>query len=522
MKNDIMLLDCTLRDGGYVNDWMWGKSAIRAILKLLVKAKVDVVEVGFLRNIKNHTWDSSISKHIEDLNKYLPTNRGNTMFAAMAMQSNYCVDDLSEYTGEGIELIRVTAHNYDIDDGLAFAKKVKEKGYKVAINPINIMGYTDMEILNIINKVNAIMPYQFSIVDTFGSMKRRDLDRIVSLIDNNLDKSIRLGLHLHENMALSSCLMQNFIDKNLHRPISIDGSLMGMGRNPGNLPIEIAADYLNDYCDCNYNLNYLTDAINDFIAPIKGESFWGYSPAYFLSACYNLHRNYSEYLLKRGDLSTSDINKILSRIPTNKKTCYDEKYIEKLYNEYKNNCIDDTQTMRELKRLFKNKDVLLIAPGKSIVDERDSVIAMSRNNNMVSIAVNFIPNEIDIDYVFFSNSKRYVYEENRPYKLIVTSNIKDEYSDFYVDYNKLTLIYKKTCNSLINVLQLLNNLGLKKVFIAGADGYSEDLKNNYCDPAMKSILHRDLSYNMEVADTLRKLDISLEFITKSKYNEYLK
>jgi 4-hydroxy 2-oxovalerate aldolase len=103
---------------------------------------------------------------------------------------------------------------------MGFAQTVKDKGYKLSINPINIMGYTDEKILWIIEQVNKIQPYQFSIVDTFGSMKRRDLDRIVSLVDNNLNKNIRVALHLHENMALSCSLAQKFVDKHLARPVA--------------------------------------------------------------------------------------------------------------------------------------------------------------------------------------------------------------------------------------------------------------------------------------------------------------
>ena len=222
------------------------------------------------------------------------------MYSAMAMRSNYDISKLSPYNGEGIEMIRITAHDYDIKEGMDFAREVKNKGYKLSINPINIMGYSDEQILWIINQVNEIKPYQFSIVDTFGSMKRRDLDRIVSLVDNNLDRSIRVALHLHENMSLSCCLAQNFIDKHLNRPIAIDGSLMGMGRIPGNLPIELIADYCNEYSDKAYDIDFLMDAIQEYIAPIKGQAEWGYTPAYFLSARFNLHRNYAEHFFGEG------------------------------------------------------------------------------------------------------------------------------------------------------------------------------------------------------------------------------
>ena len=66
-------------------------------------------------------------------------------------------------------------------------------------------------------------------------------------------------------MSLSCCLAQQFVDKHLNRPIAIDGSLLGMGRIPGNLPIELIADYLNDYTDSTYDIDYLMDAIQEYI-----------------------------------------------------------------------------------------------------------------------------------------------------------------------------------------------------------------------------------------------------------------
>ena len=216
---NVKLLDCTLRDGGYVNDWNWGFGAARDIIATLTRAGVDIVEVGFLRNIDAYTPDRPLARRIEDLDRLLPAANGRTMYAGMAMRSNYDITQLSPYSGEGIELIRITAHDYDIREGMDFAREVKARGYKLSINPINIMGYADKDILWILDQVNAIAPYQFSIVDTFGSMRRRDLERILSLVDHDLDPAIRVGLHLHENMALSFCLAQEFIDKHLRRNI---------------------------------------------------------------------------------------------------------------------------------------------------------------------------------------------------------------------------------------------------------------------------------------------------------------
>ena len=514
---DIKLLDCTLRDGGYINDWIFGFKSARQIIKNLVKAGVDVVEVGFLRNIDNYNPDVTVCNHIEELNKLLPVNKGNTMFSAMAMRSNYDIKKLSPYSGEGIEMIRITAHDYDIWEGMDFAKEVKERGYKLSINPINIMGYSDENILKILEKVNEIRPYQFSIVDTFGSMKRRDLDRIVSLVDNNLESDIRVALHLHENMAMSYALAQKYIDKHLLRPISIDGSLMGMGRIPGNLPIELIADYLNDYADKNYDISYILDAIQDYIAPIKGETQWGYLPAYFLSAKYNLHRNYSEHYLKKGDLTNRDICNILSKLDREKATKFDAEYADKLYSDYKNNLIDDSKDLAKLKEKLTGKNILILAPGESIRTEEIKVKNYITENNPVIISINFVPQNYKIDYAFYTNNKRYQQFDNENVTVIATSNLRDVKSDYCANYYNLASLNPQSYSGLIILLNLIEKLGIPNVSIAGADGYSTN-NTNYYDKNMYSYIERDNRYNEEMAKAIKSIQVNVNYITKSMYD----
>ena len=513
---DLKLLDCTLRDGGYVNDWVWGFQRAKEIIQLLVKAKADVVEVGFLRNVQDYNPDITVCNYIEELNQLLPENVGSTMFSAMAMRSNYDIQKLSPYSGTGIEMIRITAHDYDIAEGMDFAREVKAKGYKLSINPINIMGYSDEKILWILDQVNRIQPYQFSIVDTFGSMKRRDLDRIVSLVDNNLDKNIRVALHLHENISLSCCLAQNFIDKHLNRPVAVDASLMGMGRIPGNLPIELIADYLNDYTDKVYDIDFMMDAIQDYIAPLRGESEWGYTPAYFLSARYNLHRNYAEYYLKKGDLTNRDINHILARFDIEKKTVFDKQYADSLYEEYKNHRIDDSMDRSRLQKELQGKKILVMAPGFSIVEYEDRIKKFIETEQPILIGVNFIPELYQVDYAFFSNNKRFSKITTFLCKTIITSNLTEGQADYKMNYNSLSGAFKQGCNSLILLLKLLKQMNVEQIILVGADGYVENGKNYYSSNIRSYTSHGN-KFNLAVADAIRTLDISVHFLTPSAY-----
>ena len=513
----IQLLDCTLRDGGYINDWKWGNQEAKSIIALLVKAGIDVVEVGFLRNVEKYCPDITACSRIEELNDLLPEKCGNTIFSAMAMQSNYSIENLSTYSGQGIEMIRVTAHDYDIDSGLEFAAKVKEKGYKVSINPINIMGYTDNQLLHILDKVNEIQPYQFSVVDTFGSMKRRDLDRIISLADHNLSSNIRLALHLHENMSLSTSLAQSFIDKNLDRPIAIDGSLMGMGRTPGNLPIELIADYLNDYQHCAFDIDYLMDAIQDYIAPLKGAAEWGYNPAYFLAARFNLHRNYAEHFLAKGDLTTRDINHILSQFDDSKATVFDREYADKMYEEYEGNKVDDSKDREALRESLKNREILVLVPGRTLVTHRSAIDNYIRERQCLVFSINFYDEGFPNDYVFFGNSRRYCQAGDIGCKTIVTSNITGR-ADYCIDYNSVSGAFAQGCNTLFLALKLLQTLDVAHVALAGADGYVDN-RDNYYRHNMKGGRKGGMEFNREVKDALANLRMDIRFITPSKYNE---
>ena len=470
---DIKLLDCTLRDGGYVNDWKWGFGQARRIIQTLTRAGVDVVEVGFLRNVDGYDPDVTVCNTIEELNRLLPdeSQRGRTMYSGMAMRSNYDISKLSPYDGHGIEIIRITAHDYDIKDGMDFARRIKELGYKVSINPINIMGYSDKDLLWIFEQVNAIHPWQFSIVDTFGSMRRRDLERIVSMADHNLAPDIRLALHLHENMALSFCLAQEFLDKHLRRDLAVDGSLMGMGRIPGNLPIELIADYMNEYFGSHYNIDDLMDAIQDHIAPIKGECAWGYTPAYFLSAKFNLHRNYAEHYLGKGDLTNRDINHILADIAPDKKTVFDAAYA-------------------------------------------DAAVADAAAD--VTVSANFVPGFMRPDYAFFTNAKRFDEAAAYPCPLILTSNLRADKDAAVVNYDRLSATDAQGGNSVLMLLRLLRQCGAAGVLLAGADGYRTGTAA-YADAGLHTHTGRGAAYNAQMAGAIRATGLPVRFITPSEY-----
>lgn len=518
------LLDCTLRDGGYINNWNFGVHTIRDIIRELVNSQVDYVEVGFLRDCE-YDCNKTLFNNCAEIAPILPDKRGNTMFTAMALHNKYDISKLEPYDGKTIDAIRVTFHDYDIDEGLIFIQKAKEKGYKVFCNPINIMGYSDEMILKLLKKVNEIQPYAFSIVDTFGSMMKSDLQRIYSLVEHNLDETIIIGLHLHENLGLSYSLAQEFITmKSFERQSVIDASMLGMGRVPGNLCLELIMDYMNKGQGGTYDVNPVLDGIDDYIAQLKQIEPWGYNTAYALSAKYNLHRNYAEFLLGKGRLRAKQINQILASIEENKKTAYDEMYIESLYEGFQNHEVDDSELLCKLADKWKGKTVLILAPGASIADQKDVIEQFIEDKKPIIISANFIPELYRQDYVFCSNAMRYsAMEDNCELgKLLVTSNLTDVCgAKNILNYADLCLDDKGKCdNCVIMLMKLLYKVGMERIYVAGFDGY-QTRKCNYVDSYMENQYTEGQEENIRNAGYVSNIRKKMEvvFLTQSLYDK---
>lgn len=523
----IQTLDCTLRDGGYLNDWAFGHKMICQTVRQLIASNVDYVELGFLRN-EEYQPDRTVFGRVKDAYNILPEDCGNTKFTLMSLHNKYDIGQLEDYDGGPIKRIRVTFHDYDVEEGLQYCKKVMEKGYEVACNPINIMGYSDQELLEILRKVDEIHPTVFSIVDTFGSMKRNDLIRLYALCENNLSRDITIGLHLHENLSLSYSLAQEFLNiKSYSRNCVIDGSLLGMGRVPGNLCIELILDYLNNNYAKNYNIDPVLDAIDDYILPIKRREPWGYSTAYSLSAKYNLHRNYAEFLLNKGKLKAKDINHILASIEDAKKTAFDESYVENLYYQYQDCAVDDVLAREALLGEIQDRKLLILAPGGSLEREQQRIRAYIAAEHPVVIAANFKSELYQADYLFFSNIKRYEEYVSGPVRerVMVTSNIKERISaqDLVFNYHDLTYDENGVFdNCTVMLLRLLRQIGVKEVHLAGFDGYEERATDYVSSILDYQERHKGAADTNRLIRTLLepvKSQMRLQFLTPSKYEK---
>ncbi len=518
------ILDCTLRDGGYVNEFRFGKHVIHNIVEQLGAAGVDIIECGFLRSgIADE--DLSLFGKVSDIGKIIPEKRKDTMYVAMIQYGKISNEEIQPCDGQSIDGIRLTFHEYEIDGAFVLGKQLMDKGYKVFMQPVGTVAYTDTALLELIDRINELRPYAFYLVDTLGTMYQKDIRRFFYLIDHNLNEKIVLGFHSHNNLQQAFTNAQEFMQMNTPRNIIIDATVQGLGRGAGNLCTELILQYINENVGYTYDMVPIFQIIDEYIEPLHMKYTWGYSAAYYLAATKGCHPNYATYLMNTQTLKAADINCILESIAREKRHLYDEEYITQLYIDYKSHKVNDESALQILTDEISGQDVVIVAPGKNSALLEESQIRMLEKNSYV-IGINFQPTNIQCDRFFFSNKKRLelFVTEGRSGKLILSSNILQmgDDSSLIVNYSSyLTNEAVIADNAGLMCLNLLKKIKVKQVYLVGFDGFGENQIQNYVDDEFALNVDAERLQKMNEAtrdyiENLRKT-MRIDFLTESHY-----
>lgn len=540
MKN-VSILDCTLRDGGRIIDCAFPDQEIESMTSRLANAKIDIVEVGFLRDHREETYQGNTTffTDVDQIKPFLDKSISNVMYVAFIDYGMFDIDSLKPYDGTSIDGIRFgfTKKSYDADkDGiLHWIHEIKNKGYKLFVQGVNSLSYTDKELLDLVDMVNEVKPYSFGIVDTYGAMYMDDVDRLYGLIDHNMSPDICINFHSHNNYQLSFAFAQEVIrlSNNTGRKIIIDATLGGMGKVAGNLNTELIVDFLVRKLRYDYEIEDILDMLDDYIYKYSLNHKWGYSTAAMMAGIYKSHPNNIIYLTEKFRLDTKDIGKLLSMIDPATRQKYDYNNIERLYTEYIADKVDDYDVIKELKAMVENKEVMILVPGNSLNEYRDEIDAYIKQEKPMVISVNFVADEPEA-YAFFGNQKRYARlgEKRDGRKVIVSSNVKsDAQSDMIVNYHSLiNRGYTYFENSTIMLLNLLKKLSPKKVTIAGFDGFKEDAPKNYSDSSFQNerhvgefaLLNKEISEMYEDVVAAMSPNCKFKMLTPSLYEDAMR
>lgn len=525
------LLDCTLRDGGYVNDWEFGHANIIEIFERLVSSGVEYIEIGFLDERRKFDINRTIMPDTKCANQiFAGIDKGNSTVLAMIDYGTCSIENLQKCNETFIDGIRVIFKEHLRDKALAFCDEVQKLGYKVFAQMVSITTYTDEALKKYAECCNKIKPFATSMVDTYGLLDEEHLMHIYEILDKHLLPEIKVGYHAHNNFQLGFSNAKTFLAADTERDILADGTLYGMGKSAGNAPLELLMMFMNEKLGRGYDITQALEAIDNVIMDIYHKQYWGYNSFFFLASSTQCHPNYVSYLMNKKTLSVKQINELLLKIIPDKKLMYDAKYAEKLYLDYQSIKCDDGNTIELLKNKFAGQDILLLGPGKNIKKQLDIVKKYIKQHNPIVIAVNYAPEDFDIDYVFLTKAKRYTQlikdinkGINAKAEIIATSNVTKTSGDFDYVLNYSSLIDKNTeiiDNSLVMLLKAMGIFEVKNISLAGFDGYSKS-EDNYYDISREYSFVKDKSeyFNKYVRDYLTSINkkLKVRFITDSYY-----
>lgn len=529
---NISLLDCTLRDGGYVNDWLFGHDALVNIFERLVSAGVDIIEVGFIDDRRPFDYDRSIFPDTAAVEKVFGgLDRGGSMVVGMIDYGTCALEHVQPCSECWLDGIRVIFKKHIKEEAFAYCAALKALGYKVFAQAVSITSYDETELLEFIELANSVKPYAVSLVDTYGLLHQSDLIEIVKTMDERLLPEIGLGYHAHNNFQMGYANAIAFLKDRSRRSLVVDATLYGMGKSAGNAPIELLSMHMNSHLGKTYDINQMLEAIQTSVMDVYKKSPWGYNLFYYVAASNKVHPSYVSYLMNKRTLSITEQNEILQQIDEEKKLLYDKAYIERLYLNYQARECNDEKDIAALQELFGGRPLLVLGPGTSVVKNGERIEQCIAGTGAAVFSINYIYRGGG-EYInlFLTNSQRYVQlctqlsKAGDSVTTIATSNVTCTRGrfDFRVNYN--SLIDKEQTdmpdNSLRMFLKLLERIRPQKVYLAGFDGYTPD-DVNYFD------VNKEYSFVKEKADFLNEYGsrfiresakkLPIEFITPTKY-----
>jgi len=320
-----MLLDCTLRDGGYYTNWNFDTQMVKEMIQALDLSGVDVIELGYKSPVKGGKFRKCNDRFIWEVLEYrLPVN---SRLAFMIDAKDFIKGDDVDYSliddvihnqwQSPFEICRLAIKHSEIEPSLKIGEYIKSKGYQLAVNLMGISLLSDEQI-NDFGKFSYLDPIALYFADSYGNLEPTRTKQLVSLFKTF---GCAVGVHTHDNLGLAfaNCL------SSLEEGASwIDGTLLGMGRGVGNVKTEQLVTYLQ-YKTQAYNSKPIQKILTDWMIPLMETHKWGFTHNYMVSGLKHIHPLYPQ-TLQSSFLNPNRIEDILLDIEDS--TSYDYSKIE--------------------------------------------------------------------------------------------------------------------------------------------------------------------------------------------------
>ncbi|MFD1178504.1 aldolase catalytic domain-containing protein [Paenibacillus puldeungensis] len=283
--NQCKIVDCTIRDGGLVNNWDFSVEFVQKLYAGLNNAGVDYMEIGYKNSPKllKGADQAGPWRFLDDdfLRKVIP-EKGNTKLSALVDIGRVDENDILPRSESLLDLIRVACYVKDVDKALQLVQLFHDRGYETTLNIMALSNVMDNELLEAFEMIKESVVDVVYIVDSYGSLDYKDMEYLVNKFKTHLPNK-RLGVHTHNNMQLA---FSNTLVAAENGVELLDASVYGMGRAAGNCPTELLVTHLKN---TKYRLRPVLDVLEQLLVPLREKEEWGYLIPYMITGTLDEH-----------------------------------------------------------------------------------------------------------------------------------------------------------------------------------------------------------------------------------------
>ena len=506
-KKKLNILDCTLRDGGYYNNWYFKKDLINEYLKVMSIIEVDYVEIGF-RFVDKVKTKGPTAYSKENFLKSLKIPKGlklGIMINAADFVNSKDIIQLAKKNflpkkNSVISLVRVACQHHEIKSIIPLTKYLKQLGYKVGVNIMQIPELSIQEIKKTVLEVKKSKADILYFADSLGSLDPISTKKIIENIKVSWKGS--MGIHTHDNMGKA---LDNSMEAIKNSVNWIDCTVTGMGRGPGNTKTEYLIFELKRKNN-KENLVHLLNLIKNYFDPLKDKYKWGPNLFYYFAGIHSIHPSFVQGMLSDEIFQPEDIYSNLNYLSTVGGKKFNDELIALDKNFYKKVQKGSWEPIN----LIKNKKVLIIGPGKTASLYKSKIIKFIKKNKPIVFVLNinypiprkFInahivcnPLRLLSDINIYKNFNNYLITPYSSFSKNIKSKIQSKnIFDFGLQIKNKKFRFEKNYVVLPNALAISYALGIcasgecEDIFLAGLDGYTmgspkkfemDDLFQNY-------------------------------------------
>jgi 4-hydroxy 2-oxovalerate aldolase len=287
-RSEIRVLDCTIRDGGLMNNHHFEDRVVKAVYDACVAGGIDYMEIGYCSSRKNiKLGEHGCWKYCqeEDIRRIVGENATALKLSIMA-DAGKCDyrEDIPAKQESVIDLVRVACYVHQVPLALDMLKDARDKGYETTVNLMAVTTVGDCELEAALELLAPSEAQAIYVVDSFGALYPLQTRRLVQkYLQHAKAGGKEVGIHAHNNLQLAYA---NTIEAIALGANYIDATMAGLGRGAGNCPMELLLGLLRDP---QYQLRPVLQCVAETIEPLRHELGWGFDLPYMLTGLFNQH-----------------------------------------------------------------------------------------------------------------------------------------------------------------------------------------------------------------------------------------